>query len=108
MIIVKDEMVQNFVFSGIADLAFDPPPPPPVPSASSSSSGDVFAEWTNRLQAFLSLKTRVCWMLSSDDYAVAKRHGADPATIQGCEADPKVPQTQGEARDSIQAERGKY
>ena len=47
-------------------------------------------------------------MLSSDDYAVAKRHRGDPATIQGCEADPKVPQTQGEARDSIQAERGKY
>ena len=50
----------------------------------------IFVEWTNRLQAFLSLKTRVCWMLSSDDYAVAKRHGGDPATIQGCEADPKA------------------
>ncbi|CAE7246027.1 unnamed protein product [Symbiodinium sp. CCMP2456] len=92
----------------VADLHFNPPPPPPVPSASSSSSGDIFQEWTSRFQAFLSLKTRVCWMLSSDDFGVAKQHGGNPTAISGVEADPRTPTSQGEARDSLQAGRGKY
>ncbi|CAE7605085.1 unnamed protein product, partial [Symbiodinium necroappetens] len=71
----------------VADLHFNPPPPPP---------------------AFLSLKTRVCWMLSSDDFGVAKQHGGNPTAISGVEADPRTPTSQGEARDSLQAGRGKY
>ncbi|CAE7719762.1 unnamed protein product [Symbiodinium sp. CCMP2592] len=85
---------------GIQHLTFKPPPPAPVPS--SSSSGDVFAEWTSRFQALLSLKTRVCWMLDSDGYATARRHGGDPHSIQQCVGDPVRPKTPGEARDAIQ------
>ncbi|CAE7283183.1 unnamed protein product [Symbiodinium sp. CCMP2592] len=86
--------------AGIQHLTFKPPPPAPVPS--SSSSGDVFAEWTSRFQALLSLKTRVCWMLDSDGYATARRHGGDPHSIQQCVGDPVRPKTPGEARDAIQ------
>ncbi|CAE7503911.1 unnamed protein product [Symbiodinium sp. CCMP2592] len=52
------------------------------------------------------IKTRVVWMLSSDNYATAQDHGLDRQSLNI--ALPPTPRTPGEARDSLQAGPGSF